>query len=118
MPFAENLVKIQALTKMSNYKLAKFLGCSQTSVANWISGSRTPHDKARAVIADAFGLSLPEIDGELPDGWKEIVMRKIKSPAPKSESGTFPVDYYKLTPKNRAIADTLLAQLLASQSDE
>ena len=118
MPFAENLVKIQALTKMSNYKLAKFLGCSQTSVANWISGSRMPHDKARAVIADAFGLSISEIDGDLPARWEDIVMQKIKSPAPKSESGAFPVDYYKLTPKNRAIADALLAQLLASQSDE
>lgn len=74
---------------MSNYKLAKFLGCSQTSVANWISGSRTPHDKARTVIADAFGLSLPEIDGDLPDGWEEIVMRKIKSPAPISGGGIY-----------------------------
>ena len=118
MPFAENLVKIQSITKMSNYKLAKYLGCSQTSVANWISGSRTPHEKARAVIADAFGLSLAEIDGDLPDGWEETVIQKIKSPAPNSESGTFPVGYYKLTPKNRAIADALLAQLLASQSDE
>lgn len=84
--FSKNLKLIQESTHSSNYKMAKFLGCSQTSIANWIKGETYPHEKARRVIADAFGLSLSDIDGELPNGWEKIVSDKMKEPAP-TESG-------------------------------
>lgn len=85
MSFAENLQAIQAAAKMSNYKMAKFIGCSQTSVANWLSGERLPHKKARFVIADAFGFTLEEIDGTLPKNYKSIVLDKIKTPTSEGE---------------------------------
>ena len=118
VPFAENLRRLQTATQSSNYRLAKFLGCSQTSIANWMKGERLPHDKARCVIAGAFGLSLGDIDGELPDGWEKIVEKKMKKPAPKTGNGQLPEGYYELNPENKALVDSVIARLLASQSEE
>lgn len=86
MGFAENLKMIKEASNMSNYKFAQFIGCSQTSVANWLSGERLPHKKARVVIADAFGLTLEQMDGTLPDNYKEIILKK-EEPATVSGSG-------------------------------
>lgn len=115
MPFAENLKRIQESAHLSNYKMAKFLGCSQTSIANWINGETFPHEKARRVIAEAFGLSLSDIDGELPNGWKEIVAYKIKKPAPTvsgdglSENEKILVSAFRALPKEPQ--ENVLAQI-------
>lgn len=64
MAFAENLSFLMREFNLSNYKLAKDLGCSQTTVANWISGSRMPHPKTQDIIADRFNISVSELTGE------------------------------------------------------
>lgn len=64
MAFAENLSFLMREFNLSNYKLAKDLGCSQTTVANWISGSRMPHPKTQDIIADRFNISVAELTGE------------------------------------------------------
>lgn len=67
MPFATNLKYIKSIVGFSNYQLAKELGCSQSSVKNWIDGGNIPHKKTRQKIAEHFGITLAELDGdELP----------------------------------------------------
>lgn len=83
MPFATNLKYIKNIVGFSNYQLAKELGCSQSSVKNWIDGGNIPHKKTRQKIAEHFGITLAELDGDKlpvlpPEGVK-------KAPAAKGE---------------------------------
>jgi transcriptional regulator with XRE-family HTH domain len=67
VPFATNLKYIKSIVGFSNYQLAKELECSQSSVKNWIDGGNIPHKKTRQKIAEHFGITLAELDGdELP----------------------------------------------------
>ena len=67
MPFATNLKYIKSIVGFSNYQLAKELESSQSSVKNWIDGGNIPHKKTRQKIAEHFGITLAELDGdELP----------------------------------------------------
>lgn len=108
-------LKANTRIRASIYKMAKFLGCSQTSIANWINGETFPHEKARRVIVEAFGLSLSDIDGELPNGWKEIVAYKIKEPTPTasgdglSENEKILVSAFRALPKESQ--EDVLAQI-------
>lgn len=85
MAFDENLKKVQTVLGLSNYALAKLLDCSQTSIANWISGARIPHAKTRMEIAQAFGFTIDELDGELPDNYADILLKKEKAPTQEGE---------------------------------
>lgn len=79
MAFAENLKYLMEANNLSNYSVAKKLGVSQTSVANWLSGGNTPHRKTMLAIASLFGLSVDELNGDdRPCGSLE----NKKSPAP------------------------------------
>lgn len=83
MPFATNLKYIKSIVGFSNYQLAKELECSQSSVKNWIDGGNIPHKKTRQKIAEHFGITLAELDGDKlpvlpPEGAK-------KAPAAKGE---------------------------------
>ena len=67
MSFATNLKYIKDTIGFTNYQLAKKLECSQSSVKNWLDGGNVPHKKTRQKIADHFGITLAELDGdELP----------------------------------------------------
>lgn len=86
MPFATNLKYIKSVVGFSNYQLAKELQCSQSSVKNWIDGWNIPHKKTRQKIAERFGITLAELDGDElpvlpPEGAK-------KAPAAKGEGYT------------------------------
>jgi transcriptional regulator with XRE-family HTH domain len=77
--FAENLKYLMEANNLSNYSVAKKLGVSQTSVANWLSGGNTPHRKTMLAIASLFGLTVDELNGDdRPCGSLE----NKKSPAP------------------------------------
>lgn len=83
MPFATNLKYIKSIVGFSNYQLAKELECSQSSVKNWIDGGNIPHKKTRQKIAELFGITLAELDGdELPVLPPESAK---KAPAAKGE---------------------------------
>ena len=76
MSFAQNLKYIKEKENLTNYRLAKLFGCSQSSLINWLENGVVPHPKTRQKIADHFGITLAELDGdELPvlpeDGAKE-----------------------------------------------
>lgn len=64
MPIAQNLKYLLARFGVSNYRLAKLIGCSQTSVANWLSGETEPYKKTQEVIADLFGITVEELQGD------------------------------------------------------
>lgn len=67
----------------SSYRFAKIIGVNIQSVSNWKSGAVIPHPKTRQKIADHFGITLAELDGdELP-----VLPKKgaEKAPDPKTE---------------------------------
>lgn len=67
MGFAQNLKYLKDQHELSNYRLAKLFGCSQSSIINWLDNGVIPHPKTRQKIADHFGITLAELDGdELP----------------------------------------------------
>lgn len=83
MSFAQNLKYIKEKENLTNYRLAKLFGCSQSSLINWLDNGVVPHPKTRQKIADHFGITLAELDGdELP-----ILPEKgaKKAPDPKTK---------------------------------
>lgn len=61
MSLAKNLAKLQAERGETNYRLAKEIDVTQTSIKNWKSGSRIPHKKHVRRIADHYGVSVEEL---------------------------------------------------------
>lgn len=83
MSFAQNLKYIKEKKNLTNYRLAKLFGCSQSSLINWLDNGVVPHPKTRQKIADHFGITLAELDGdELPVLPPQSVK---KAPDPKTE---------------------------------
>lgn len=83
MPFTQNFNYCMEQKQYTAYKFAKIIGASNQGVLNWQSGECIPYPKTRQKIADHFGITLAELDGdELPilpeDGAK-------KAPDPKTE---------------------------------
>lgn len=81
MSFAQNLKYIKEKENLTNYRLAKLFGCSQSSLINWLDNGVVPHPKTRQKIADHFGITLAELDGdELP-----VLPEKGAKKAPATE---------------------------------
>jgi len=83
MGFTENFNYCMEQRNYSAYRFAKILGVNIQSPVNWKTGASIPHYGTRKKIADHFGITLAELDGdELPilpeDGAK-------KAPDPKTE---------------------------------
>lgn len=84
MSFAQNLKYIKEKENLTNYRLAKLFGCSQSSLINWLDNGVVPHPKTRQKIADHFGITLAELDGdELPVLPEKCA--KESAPDPKTE---------------------------------
>lgn len=67
MGFARNFNYCMDSARYSSYRFAKILGVNLQSVSNWKNGVVVPHPKTRQKIADHFGITLAELDGdELP----------------------------------------------------
>lgn len=98
MSFAQNLKYIKEKENLTNYRLAKLFDCSQSSLINWLDNGVVPHPKTRQKIADHFGITLAELDGdELPvlpeDGAKKSALDPKtkgvkKAPATEGEGYT------------------------------
>ena len=61
MSFAENINRIQAERGDSNYRLAKEIGVSQTTIANWKAGRVKPLPVYIEKAAQYFGVSTDEL---------------------------------------------------------
>ena len=63
MAFSEKLSQLMAEKGVSNYQLAKALGVSQSSIANWKRGVK-PLLIYQSALADYFDVSVDELIGE------------------------------------------------------
>lgn len=84
MSFAQNLKYIKETENLTNYRLAKLFGCSQSSLINWLDNGVVPHPKTRQKIADHFGITLAELDGDELPVLPEKGAKK-SAPDPKTE---------------------------------
>lgn len=67
MGFTSNFNYCMDNARYSSYRFAKILGVNLQSVSNWKNGTVVPHPKTRQKIADHFGITLADLDGdELP----------------------------------------------------
>lgn len=68
MGFAENILRLQEEHGETNYALAKALGVSQSSIANWKKGT-IPHKLCLDALANHFGVTVDDLLN--PDQGKE-----------------------------------------------
>lgn len=67
MGFTENFNYCMEQRNYSAYRFAKILGVNIQSPVNWKTGASIPHYGTRKKIAEHFGITLAELDGdELP----------------------------------------------------
>lgn len=83
MGFTENFNYCMEQLGYSAYRFAKILGVNIQSPVNWKTGASIPHFGTRQKIAEHFGITLAELDGDKlpvlpPEGAK-------KAPAAKGE---------------------------------
>lgn len=83
MGFTENFNYCMEQRGYSAYRFAKILGVNIQSPVNWKTGASIPHFGTRQKIAEHFGITLAELDGDAlpvlpPEGAK-------KAPAAKGE---------------------------------
>lgn len=72
MAFSENFKFLKKHYKLTNYQIAKVIGCHQSSISNWENGA-TPYLRTQKKVAAAFSISLDDLVGNdlppvLPDG--------------------------------------------------
>jgi transcriptional regulator with XRE-family HTH domain len=65
MPFTENLNHCMKQRGYSAYRLSQLIGKSNQAALNWQSGKVIPHKETRKKLADLFGITLDELDGDL-----------------------------------------------------
>lgn len=96
MGFTENFNYCMEQRNYSAYRFAKILGVNIQSPVNWKTGASIPHYGTRQKIAEHFGITLAELDGDElpvlpPEGAK-------KAPDPEIEGGS---------PAKKALMDAL-----------
>ena len=64
MTFAKFIKTALEQTGLTKYKLAKRLGISQSTVANWIDGKTEPHGKYRGQVLTIFGVTDDDLNGD------------------------------------------------------
>ena len=64
MSFTNNFNYALEQREYSAYRFAKIIGVNGQSVANWKAGTVIPHPKTRQKIAEHFGITLAELDGD------------------------------------------------------
>ena len=87
--------------------VASAIGLSNAAANGWKKG-KIPSDTTLAKLSDYFGVSVEWLKGE--------TEKKEKSPAPEGAERI--PGYSKLSETNRAIVDSMIAQLLAAQSED
>ena len=64
MGFTENFNYCMEQRNYSAYRFAKILGVNIQSPVNWKAGASIPHYRTRQKIAEHFGITLAELDGD------------------------------------------------------
>lgn len=109
MGFTENFNYCMEQRNYSAYRFAKILGVNIQSPVNWKTGASIPHYGTRQKIAEHFGITLAELDGDelpvLPSESKKIAHSAIDE-----------VRYSGLTDKEKKVL-TLFRQIPESEWD-
>lgn len=100
MGFTENFNYCMEQRNYSAYRFAKILGVNIQSPVNWKTGASIPHYRTRQKIAEHFGITLAELDGDKlpvlpPEGAK-------KAPDPEIEGGREAVSNFISATNDRA----------------
>ena len=116
MGFAKNFNYCMDTAGYSSYRFAKIIGVNLQSVSNWRSGGITPHPKTRQKIADHFGITLAELDGdELP----VLPEQKESAPGHEAEGDVEQiVDFVRAASKDEVAAMKDFAAYLKSKREQ
>lgn len=100
MGFTENFNYCMEQRNYSAYRFAKILGVNIQSPVNWKTGASIPHYGTRQKIAEHFGITLAELDGDKlpvlpPEGAK-------KAPATEGEGAKETISNFIDTTTDRA----------------
>ena len=80
MIFRENLTNLMAERDISNVKLGKYLGVSDTAVMKWKRGEAVPAIDKALKIAEFFDVSVDELLGKRIDTEREISLPIVGVP--------------------------------------
>lgn len=90
MGFTENFNYCMEQRGYSAYKFAKIIDVNIQSPVNWKAGTAIPHPKTRQKIAEHFGITLAELDGDaLPVLPKEGIKKETSG---QKAEGLIPYD--------------------------
>ncbi len=67
MNFPQNLKKLMTDRKLSAYKMANDLHCSQTTIRNWVDGKTTPQPRTIIQLCEYFDVSEEKLLGSSPE---------------------------------------------------
>jgi transcriptional regulator with XRE-family HTH domain len=102
--------------------LEKELGFGNGTIRRW--DKNAPSVERIAMVANRFGVSMAYLMGDTDDPsdkslthWAELLPEENKKPTTVSGSGQIP-NYSKLSDTNKSIVDSMIAQLLAAQSND
>jgi transcriptional regulator with XRE-family HTH domain len=116
MPFAQNFCFCMEQRGYSAYRLAKILGVSNQGVLNWLDGGNVPHKKTRQKIAEHFGITLAELDGnELPVLPPEGAKKALTKTGERELDMSLIKRLVQLTPDEMEKVDAFVQGLLASR---
>lgn len=116
MSFTNNFNYALEQRGYSAYKFAKIIGVNGQSVANWKAGTATPHPKTRQKIAELFGITLAELDGdELPVLPPQGVKKAPTETSERELDMSLIKRLVQLTPDEMEKVDAFVQGLLASR---
>lgn len=108
--FADFLNLAMNQAGLTNYKLAKRLGISQTTVANWLDGTTEPRSKKRGDVLALFGVAEKDLEsGQFEIIYCEDADQKEKPTLP--EEGELSKERIQMLLDKMSAAD--LAELMA-----
>lgn len=116
MSFTNNFNYALEQREYSAYRFAKIIGVNGQSVANWKAGTVIPHPKTRQKIAEHFGITLAELDGdELPVLPPQGVKKAPTETSERELDMSLIKRLVQLTPDEMEKVDAFVQGLLASR---
>lgn len=116
MGFTENFNYCMEQRNYSAYRFAKILGVNIQSPVNWKTGASIPHYGTRKKIAEHFGITLAELDGnELPVLPPEGAKKALTKTGERELDMSLIKRLVQLTPDEMEKVDAFVQGLLASR---
>ena len=63
MEFSQILDEMMKERGWSNYRLAKLMDCSQSTISHWLAGDNLPQRSTMKRLADVFGVTVERLQG-------------------------------------------------------